>query len=100
MSIFLRQLAVFAFIGTSLTLAHDDDKKAKGSKDGESPSSESTKVSVVRSSSVMRLGATPSRDAPVFEVVASIGSRPVHMGVDTLAGVSCVGRADVTQEQW
>ncbi len=29
MRTFLRQLAVFAFIGTSITSAHDDDKKAK-----------------------------------------------------------------------
>jgi hypothetical protein len=68
-------------------------------KANESPGRNSVNVNALRSSGVLRLGATSSRAAPVFEIVAIISDRKVRMGVDTRASVSCVSRSDLTKEE-
>ena len=55
--------------------------------------------SVRSSSAVLRLGATPSRSVPVFEALGKVNGQWVRLGMDTLAGVSCVGRADLSKEE-
>ena len=47
----------------------------------------------------MKLGACTSRASPVFEVAATINGKPVRLGLDTLAGLSCVGRVNLTHEE-
>ena len=42
---------------------------------------------------------TTSRSAPVLEVAASINGKSIRLGLDTLAGLSCVGKADLTSEE-
>ena len=40
------------------------------------------------------------RASPVFEIAAKIEGCVVRLGLDTLAGVSCVGSGDLTKEQF
>ena len=54
----------------------------------------------IRSSlGVFRVDSLQSRAAPVFEVPASIDGVSHRLGLDTLAGVSCVGSADLSPQQ-
>jgi hypothetical protein len=48
----------------------------------------------------VRCNLDASRAAQVFEVAAKIDGRLMIVGLDTLAAVSCVGRADLTKEQF
>ena len=48
---------------------------------------------------VCRLDSRPSRPSPVFKIAAKIEGWVVRLGLDTLAGVSCVGAGDLTKEQ-
>jgi hypothetical protein len=64
-----------------------------------SPRTKSSVKSVRSSSAVLRLGATPSRSVSVFEALGKVNGQWVRLGMDTLAGVSCVGRADLSKEE-
>ena len=54
---------------------------------------------VFASTRVSEVGTTPSRAAPVLEIAACIDGKPIRLGLDTLAGLSCVGKADLTPDE-
>ena len=44
-------------------------------------------------------GSTPSRSAPALEIAAFIDGKAIRLGLDTLSGLNCVGKADLTPDQ-
>jgi hypothetical protein len=74
------------------------DKGASGSKSRGSPVRPPSKTCpVFASTRVCDVGSTAtSRSAPVMEIAAAINGKSIRLGLDTLAGLSCVGKADLT----
>ena len=87
--------------------AKDADKDAKDS-DGTDAADDKTHrrrrrpaktCPVFASTRVCDIGSTPSRSAPVMEVAASIDGKAIRLDLDSLAGLSCVGSADLTNDE-
>ena len=77
----------------------DDAPIAMPDKDKQPAARPSKTAPVFASTRVFEIGAAPSRAAPVMEVAARINGKPIRLGLDTLAGLSCVGKADLTPDE-